>query len=382
VPEDRTDEGGGFGQRSRDRVDAIDRGGARISPNGWTTLRRRHPDERARVMRRIRSADRRRAMATRTFLALMTAFALSASDPARAATVERDGFTVRRAVASLVPSNGARFGVFAQPTTGWDRDDQRRAVIALERDLGRRFDIDHYFYSFFRPFSSWRQAWDLRQGRVPMISWNGTYTDQIVSGSHDDLIRARARAVRALDDPVFLRFFWEMDGDEKAHWISSPDGFVDAWRHVVHIFREVGATNAAWVWCPNAWAFEEGSADAYYPGDGYVDWICADGYNFAPGRPGFEWRSFREIFRAAHRWTATTTDKPLMIGETGAQEREPGEKAAWIRGARRVIAQRFHSIRAFVYFNSGSQYPWWVTSSESAYREFVAMGRRPYFDRP
>src|SRR5947207_2125780 len=129
-----------------------------------------------------------------------------------------------------------------------------------------------------------------------MISWNGINTDAIVNGAYDGLILARAEAVRDLGTPVFLRWFWEMDGKKKADRIASPQSFINAWRHIHDLFVAREATNAVWVWCPNASAFDTGEATKFYPGPGYVDWLCADGYNFAPNRPGDRWRSFEAIF--------------------------------------------------------------------------------------
>src|SRR5438105_15657730 len=79
--------------------------------------------------------------------------------------------------------------------------------------------------------------------------------------------------------PVFIEWFPDMDTSSLA---VSPASFVSAWRHVHDIFAARGATNAVWVWCPSAPGFASSTAQAYYPGDTYVDWACADGYNWAP----------------------------------------------------------------------------------------------------
>ena len=99
-----------------------------------------------------------------------------------------------------------------------------------------------------------------------------------------------------LNTPVFIRWFWEMDGNKKQGFISSPASYQKAWRHIHDIFGQAGATNAVWVWCPNASAFDDGNAMPYYPGGAYVDWVCGDGYNFAPNRPGDKWETPGEIY--------------------------------------------------------------------------------------
>ena len=136
-----------------------------------------------------------------------------------------------------------------------------------------------------------------------MISWGGTYLNRVLDGSYDTMIRARANALKALAGPVMLRWFAEMDAviydnDE----IQSPAQFVSAWRRMHDIFQSQGATNVQWVWCPNAYAFSTGEAQQMYPGDAYVDWICADGYNWAPARANSGWNPFRNIFSSFYAW--------------------------------------------------------------------------------
>ena len=55
------------------------------------------------------------------------------------------------------------------------------------------------------------------------------------------------------------------------------------------IFDAEGATNVTWAWCGTAWGMKTpdsatstaGSAYQYYPGDDVIDWVCADGFNWA-----------------------------------------------------------------------------------------------------
>ena len=91
-----------------------------------------------------------------------------------------------------------------------------------------------------------------------MVSWNGR-TPHDPEWASDAMIHQRAAALRDLHAPVFLRFYWEMDGSKKAAWSKSPADYIAAWRHVHAIFAAEGATNVAWVWCPNAWAWDVSS---------------------------------------------------------------------------------------------------------------------------
>ena len=282
------------------------------------------------------------------------------------------------------PASGASLGAYVRPD-GWSRREQRASIHDLEAALGRRLDIDHLFYPWSTPFPGWRQGWDIANGRIPMISWAGTDLDQIVSGASDAILRERANGLSSLEGTVILRWFGEMDADVyDGREIASPAQFVTAWRRVHDIFVNRGATNVEWVWCPNASAFSTGEAQRFYPGDAYVDWICADGYNWAPARPNARWVSFRDVFASFYAWAADRS-KPLMIGETGVLENGPGDKAAWITDMGDTIESVYPQIKALVYFdayataNFGGWYDWRIDTSPGSFDAFRALAADPYF---
>ena len=273
---------------------------------------------------------------------------------------------------------GALFGAYVQGS-GNDAAVQMAAVESRERDLGRRLAIDHHFYPWDKEFPTAREQADLRAGRIPMISWNGTLNLGIDLGLEDDLIKERADAVKDLPGKVMIRWMWEMDGRRKADDSGHPALYVAAWRHIHDVFATEGATNVQWVWCPNATAFaDDRNAPAYYPGDEYVDWICADGYNWAPGRTGDQWRTFASIYGAFYDW-GMARGKPLMVGEFGAQERNPGDKATWLTEAREALKTQFPGIKAVLYFDAKHDYDWRVTSSPETLAAFKDMANDPWF---
>jgi hypothetical protein len=278
------------------------------------------------------------------------------------------------------PAAGVLLGASTSPDYRSPEAEQA-AVETLEQRLGRPLDIDHNFYGWTDPFPTETERWDLQGGRIPMISWNGkgVTTDKIAAGQYDDLIKQRARAVKALGQPVLIRWFWEMDGNKKADFAGPPAEYIAAWQRIVVTFRHEGADNVRWVWCPNASAFSTGEAQKFYPGDDFVDWTCADGYNWAPGRAGDEYRSFKDIFGGFYLW-ASSEKKPIMVGEFGVQERNPGDKAEWIRAAHDAIKNDFPLLRAVVYFNSNKDYDWALTTSDSAVEAFRQMGIDPWFN--
>jgi hypothetical protein len=277
------------------------------------------------------------------------------------------------------PKDGAWFGAYVQ--TDGAAEQTQSAILEREKALGRRFDVDHYYNNWNSDFPNWREEWDHASGRIPFISWAKASTTSVNAGKYDRQIAERAAGLKALGDPVLLEWFWEMDGARNRHIAKSPASFIDAWRRIHTIFRKEKADNVAFVWCPNAWGFATGEAPKWYPGDAYVDWICANGYNWAPGRRGDEWRSFEEIFQPFYEW-ASQKDKPLLIGEFGVQERRSGEKAQWMKDARNALKNRFPDIKAVTYFDSDRKHDWRVTTSRSAFDAYRAWARDDHFDLP
>jgi beta-mannanase len=212
-----------------------------------------------------------------------------------------------------------------------------------------------------------------------MVSWTGqgTTAAAIASGSEDANIKRVADAVKALGSRVLLRFAYEMDQPKGGpRYLGSPARFIAAWRHVHDVFQARSVTNARFVWAPIAANYATGVAQSFYPGNRYVDWIGADGYNWYPGRAGSNWTTFGDIFSAFYAWAAPR-GKPLIVAETGVQEDPavPGRKAAWIADATLWI--RSHSaIRAVSYFDgiSPKGYDFRVDTSSASFGAWQAMG--------
>src|SRR5438105_6596166 len=120
------------------------------------------------------------------------------------------GATIRDAL--LAPATGAWFGLYAH-TDVYTQAGAQAAVTTLEAARGRTADIDSWYEPWGDTFPTWRQPWDFANGRIPMISWGKEPVDTILSGADDAYIAARADGIKALGKTVFLRWFWEMDGN-------------------------------------------------------------------------------------------------------------------------------------------------------------------------
>jgi hypothetical protein len=270
----------------------------------------------------------------------------------------------------LVPDRGILLGAWVKPQRGWLEPQQQAAVRQFEQQIRRRLDIYHFFVPMEQPLG-WNVSWAVSTGRIPLISWHGLNSREVLEGRHDRYIHRFAASLKRIRSPMFIRYGWEMDGTANRRWVVSPADFVASWRYIHDRFEGV---RAVWVWAPNASAFEgeRGGADAYYPGDAYVDWIAADGFNWSACK-GAPWKGFADIFGAFYRW-GSTRDKPLMVPASGTVEdpANPGRKAAWFDNAVQAM-ESMPRIKAFVYFHSDRDCPWWVDTSSSALNAFKRL---------
>jgi hypothetical protein len=176
-----------------------------------------------------------------------------------------------------------------------------------------------YYSGWFEPFKTAFAATAARHGAVPLIQINpkGINIAAIASGHYDSYLTSYAEAVRSYHHPVILSFGHEMNGD----WYSwgyrhtSPATFVAAWRHIVTVFRQLGADDVTWLWTVNIIDRKGGipSPARWWPGASYVTWVGIDGYYLKPS-----WRFaplFGPTIKAVRALSLTT---PILISETAA----------------------------------------------------------------
>ena len=286
---------------------------------------------------------------------------------------------------ALMPSSGAFFGAFSKQRGNESRTD---AITRLESQIGRKLKIDHDYTKWDSPIPMAPQQEDKAAGRIPFINWNarrrnGTVVrwSAIANGSQDQWIRARAQAFRTFAYPVYLTFHHEPEND-LATFGSTAD-YVGAFRRVVSVFRQENVSNVGFVWTMMADTFNPGppvDPMSLYPGDSYVDFIGADGYNWYPGRRSAAWRSFADIFVNVRAF-ANAHGKPWMAVETGVQEKpgDTGAKAQWFRDALTTAAS-WPDLKAFMYFNSDTIYPWWVDSTSTSMSTFRSIVHAAWFN--
>lgn len=176
----------------------------------------------------------------------------------------------------------------------------------------------------------------------------------LLRGSFDNDLRAWGRAARNFATPLIVEFGPEMN----ASWFSwngsyngggrtsgygdpaladGPERFRDAYRRIITIMREAGATNITWVFHANAedvpnttWnRFEN-----YYPGDTFIDWIGVSAFG-AQTPQATTWPVFRDLMDTAYpRLAAMAADKPIIVSEFGVTSNSTlGSAATWATDA-------------------------------------------------
>jgi hypothetical protein len=252
--------------------------------------------------------------------------------------------------------------------------------------VGRKPDIVMFYRDFVVPLMTDQQVANLKaRGEVPMITWEPDQPGSgfpvanladIASGKYDNYIRQAAQRAKEYSSEVMIRFAHEMN-ISASPWGPGKEGnvgstYVEAWRHIVSIFRQEGATNVKWVWSPNVdWGGVPFAQ--YFPGDSWVDYVALDGYNW--GTVGTEaWQSMSRLFASSYATLTQMSSKPVIFAETSSGE-TGGSKAAWIReGFLKTIPEDFPRVDAVIWFNAVAEEDWRINTSPSAleaYREVV-----------
>ena len=233
------------------------------------------------------------------------------------------------------------------------------------------------------PYLSWCPASDNSNINQPAYKLTN-----ITTGNFDGYITRFAKDCKNYGKPLFLRFAFEMNGENFLPWSGNTNGnnagsdYVAAWQHVYRIFADQAVANVAWVWCPYVeslypWA----PLENYYPGDAYVDWVAMDGYGYPTQSWAFDTsNTFDKTFSNTYAKLATF-NKPMMIGELGCAEDVSNSafKPGWITDAYSEMKTNYPLIKAITWFNYDKEYDWRVNSSDASLHAFKAVANFPYF---
>jgi Glycosyl hydrolase family 26 len=183
------------------------------------------------------------------------------------------------------------------------------------RTAGRAPNLALYYSGWRVGFQSSfaKAAWS--NGAVVAVDMDPSTVSvkSIANGQWDTYLTNFATAVRSFRHPVVINFGHEMNGQ----WYSwgykhtSPKVFISAWRHIVTLFRKVGADNVTWMWTVNWITRDEGAIRRWWPGSSYVTWAAIDGYYYEPSD------TFTTKFGPTIAAIRKLSKKvPILVGET------------------------------------------------------------------
>jgi hypothetical protein len=247
-----------------------------------------------------------------------------------------------------------------------NHSDQER--LATQHALHKNSALVGYFIGWDRglPSARYLNTWSTSRGAVPVIATGPAgYAplSRLISGAEDARIIAWADATRAFGHPIMIRLMAEMNGSWEP-WSTGANGnqageYVQAWRHVVDVFRARGATNAVWVWNPDRQYNGATPMSSLWPGADYVDWVGLDLYNFAtPAKGG--WLPFAKMMKPSVRAIrAVAGSKPLMVNEVGCAQ--GSRKPAWIRAMYASLPG--YGVKAVLWFDYQMVADWRLTAT-------------------
>ena len=278
---------------------------------------------------------------------LMTGVAIVAAAAIAAAVIlyNRSSDSSGPLPVNLPTSTGSYLGVYTKGIP-----DSYAGVTAFAGATGIKPDVVMSYNGWWEPFPLGFARTAANNGAVPLIQLDPTTVRVagVASGRYDGYLSAYAETVRGYRHPVIMSFGHEMNGS----WYSwgygrtSPTVFVAAWRHIVKLFRALGAQNVTWMWTVNIINDAHGGdiprPTQWWPGGSYVNWVGIDGYYEKSS-----WQ-FAPLFGPTIGAVRTVTTDPILIAETGAEPaaNQPAKIGDLFAGIQN------YGLLGFVYFNS------------------------------
>jgi endoglucanase len=163
---------------------------------------------------------------------------------------------------------------------------------------------------------------------------------------------------------------------------GSARDFVRAWRRIHRLFRQEGAGNVRWIWAVNTFTGldrEGRSIGQFYPGNAYVDWVSATGFNWGTATRWNRWQGVDGVIGSTYR-ALEGFPKPVMISELGTVD-TGGDGGRWVRRTLRRLEAAYPKVRAVVWFDA--RYPGGIDfrlgPAQSRALAGAAEGASPYW---
>ncbi|GET41392.1 glycoside hydrolase family 26 protein [Microseira wollei] len=308
--------------------------------------------------------------------------------------------TTSNSLAAATSSNAMLLGIY-YGNQGWNMPQ----VQALESWQGKKHAVVNLFTDWKNNSQTIGNLFNQQLGNiwnnknVPLVTWEpftGTATPldievRIANGEYDAYINTWADKMKTFlsgadtvygtadDRRAYLRLAHEMNGNwypwSAAVGNNSPTDYINMWQHVKGIFDGKGmeATRLQWVWSVNHSDVGGFSAEQFYPGDAYVDWIAVDGYNWGTSQNWSSWNTPQQIYGGMIDRLRILTDNPLAITEFASTTAGGGVtgKSQWITDAFNYFAGQ--NVKMAVWFNQDKETDWAMfggANGDSTYKSF------------
>lgn len=292
---------------------------------------------------------------------------------------------------------GLAHGVFVaspdQPEDAVPESQLAAYVQSVGRDVAFVYFTNNWFRSRAFPAAVVHRV--RARGAVPIIRLMLRSSDEaahgpdpvysparIVSGALDADLRAWARQAAAEGGPLYVEYGTEVNGDWFA-WNAAHNGreagaalFVQAYRHIVNVFRAAGANNVRWV-------FHVASADdpqtpwnrfeRYYPGGDVISvlGVSAYGAQTPNEKPIATLRA--QLDAVLPRLEALAPGKPVLLLEFGSVAGAQPPPERWAEAALAdLTAGRWPALRGFAWWNSA-----WPNGANPAHFSELRVERQP-----
>lgn len=318
-----------------------------------------------------------------------------------------NGITAKGQVVATPGAGKYYHGVF--PGGEFAEEDQikKEELASYQEAVGKKAVWVYFTHNWFKgkPFPVKTASWIRDNGSVPFIRLmlrsseeqnvkEPKYTlARIIRGDFDKDLRAWARGAKTFGTPLLAEFGTEVNGEWFAwngKWngggaklgygdkkqFDGPERFKDAYRRIIRLSREEGASNILWAFhinsddVPNtAWnKFEN-----YYPGDKWIDWLGVSIYG--AGTPMAEAETMREMMDAVYpRLAKLSKTKPVVILELGFTNGHPAVKQEdWAKDAlTELFFGRWPRVIGFAWWNES-----WENDDDPAHNSVLRVQNNP-----
>ena len=280
---------------------------------------------------------------------------------------------------------GTTVGLTKDELPIWGINDPRAAdslqpIQEFQKQTGLNPMIVAWHEDFSQPFPRERCLRVWSNGRLPMILWDAELSknvkktvhpssqtinlESILQKEYDLYLRDWADAAAQYGQPILIHFLYQFNHSTHPWSIGANNRDAtkvkNAFRKVVSLFRDCGATNVRWVWGPHVFPLPAASWNRWeiaYPGDSFVDFLAVDGLDFG-GLESVMPLNFDQLFVSpVQQLQYLAPHKPILISSVATSQSHL-ERQKWFQGMVRSLFGQLSNIKSVIWFNDSHWARW------------------------